>query len=96
MRTRRRWLQDERWLPFWMPFFIFAVTLGTIFGGGFLLLNIALATHDMIAAVPKSGGVIIAALVMSLLIGGLAAFFAQRGGSTPPSAPHHHERPARH
>ena len=96
MRTRRRWMQDERWLPFWMPFFIFAVALGAIFGGGFFLLNVALATEGMIAAVPKSGGVIVAALLMSLIIGGLAAFFAQRGGSTPPAAPPRHERSARH
>ena len=95
MRTRRRRL-DERWLPLWMPFFIFAVALGAIFGGGFFLLNVALATEGMIAAVPNSGGVIVAALLMSMIIGGMATFFAQRGGSTPPAAPPRHERSARH
>jgi hypothetical protein len=68
----------ERWLPFWMPFVIFGAGLAVIFGGGFILYTIAVATHDTFPGL-HSGGVIIAALTLSLVIG-VAATVAALGG----------------
>jgi ABC-type sulfate transport system permease component len=68
----------ERWLPFWMPFAVFGAGLAVIFGGGFILYNIAVATRETFPGL-HAGGVIIAALTLSLIIG-VAATVAALGG----------------
>lgn len=81
-------MNSQRWLPFWMPFVIFGVAFLAIFGGGFFLLSVALATYDLIPGL-HSGGVIIAALTMALLVGALATYFALSGNRQRPEADQH-------
>lgn len=81
-------MNSQRWLPFWMPFLIVGATLLTIFGGGFFLLSVALATYDLIPGL-HSGGVIIVALALALVVVVLAAFFALSGNRQRPAADHH-------